>query len=67
MTESKIENFTIELLKNQGFSYLFGPDISPARLEFVAKQSEETDFRIAKRRKLVAIPEKHTILSGNIY
>ncbi len=47
MTESKIENFAIELLKDQGFDYLFGLDISPARLEFVAKQSEETDFRIA--------------------
>ena len=29
MTESKIEEFTIELLKDQGFDYLFGPDISP--------------------------------------
>ena len=47
MTESRIEDFTIELLKDQGFAYLFGPDISPARLEFVAKQSEETNFRIA--------------------
>ncbi|MCK4311895.1 MAG: hypothetical protein KAW88_04075 [Candidatus Cloacimonetes bacterium] len=47
ITESVIEDFTIELLKDHGFDYLFGPDISPARLEFVAKQSEETDFRIA--------------------
>ncbi len=29
ITESKIEEFAIELLKDQGFDYLFGPDISP--------------------------------------
>ncbi|WP_025209367.1 type I restriction endonuclease subunit R [Hippea sp. KM1] len=29
LTESSIENFAIELLKNQGYDYLFGPDIAP--------------------------------------
>ncbi|MHA1678466.1 MAG: type I restriction endonuclease, partial [Promethearchaeota archaeon] len=29
ITESKIENFTIELLENFGYQYLYGPDIAP--------------------------------------
>ena len=29
LTESSIENFAIELLKSQGYDYLFGPDIAP--------------------------------------
>ncbi|MGA1863253.1 type I restriction endonuclease [Deferribacter thermophilus] len=29
LTESSIENFAIELLKNQGYDYLFGGDIAP--------------------------------------
>jgi hypothetical protein len=70
MTESKIEDFAIELLKDQGFDYLFGPDIFPA--------SRKTGVRSeAKRRNGLqncisveisfAIPEKHTIFSGKIY
>ena len=29
LSESQIESFAIELLKHQGYSYLFGPDIAP--------------------------------------
>ncbi|UOD35715.1 type I restriction endonuclease subunit R [Deferribacteraceae bacterium V6Fe1] len=29
ITENTIEQFTIKLLKNQGYDYLFGPDIAP--------------------------------------
>jgi len=29
ITESKIEDFTIELLEKAGYQYLYGPDIAP--------------------------------------
>ena len=29
LTESSIESFTIDLLKSQGYNYLFGPEIAP--------------------------------------
>ncbi len=29
MTESSIEQFSIDLLKNQGYEYIYGPQISP--------------------------------------
>ncbi len=29
ITESQIEQFTIDLLKSQGYDYLFGGDIAP--------------------------------------
>ena len=29
LTESKIENFAIELLENLGYEYIYGPTIAP--------------------------------------
>ncbi len=42
LIESDIENFVIELLKNQGWDYVFGPDIAP--------DSENKHERVALRK-----------------
>lgn len=39
LTESTIENFAIELLEDLGYSYLYGPDISPPNGEKLERSS----------------------------
>ncbi|BCD68811.1 type I restriction endonuclease subunit R [Nitratiruptor sp. YY09-18] len=41
LTESSIENFTIELLKNQGYDYLYGGDIAPDGINPLRDSFEE--------------------------
>ena len=53
ITESSIEQFTIELLEKQGFHYIYGPDIAPDS-ETPTRQSFEDVLLLEKLRNAVA-------------
>ncbi|WP_036223699.1 type I restriction endonuclease subunit R [Mesoaciditoga lauensis] len=52
ITESEIENFTIELLKNLGYQHLYGPDIAPDN-DRPERESFEEVLLLERLRKAV--------------
>lgn len=53
ITESEIEQFAVDLLEGQGFTYIYGPDIAPDS-ETPARRSFEDVFLLEKLRAAVA-------------
>ncbi|MBF0543056.1 MAG: type I restriction endonuclease subunit R [Candidatus Riflebacteria bacterium] len=53
ITESAIEEFSIELLEKQGYQYIYGPDIAPDS-ETPARQSFEDVLLLEKMKTAVA-------------
>src|SRR5690554_3411071 len=52
ITESSIEKFAIELLEQQGYDYLYGPDIAPDG-DSPARRSFEDVLLLEKLKKAV--------------
>ena len=54
LTESSIEYFAIELLKSQGYDYLFGPEIAPDGKNPLRKSFEDV-ILIARLKTAIKI------------
>ena len=53
LTESAIENFAIELLEEQGYQYIYGPDIAPDS-EILERSSFEDTLLLERLKNTVS-------------